>query len=88
MGIFDKIKDEAEKLMQKNPDAAQQAEQTGQDAAHDPGNPGQDMKAAQDMIRPQGGAGDAADGAMNQADMPDQAADQAMDQSMDREQGS
>jgi len=62
MGIFDKIKDEAEKLRQKNPDAAEQAKQAGQDAVHDPGNLGQDMKAAQDTVRPQGGAADEAAG--------------------------
>jgi hypothetical protein len=58
MGIFDKIKEEAEKLTQKNPDAAQQAEQMGQDAVHDPGNLGQDMKTAQDTIKQQGGGQD------------------------------
>jgi hypothetical protein len=57
MGIFDKIKEEAEKLTQKHPDAAQQAEQMGQDAVHDPGNLGQDMKAAQETVKQQQGGG-------------------------------
>ena len=57
MGLFDKIKDEAEKLMQHKPDAAQteQAKQAAQDAMHNPGNLGNDMDAAKDMIRQQGG---------------------------------
>jgi hypothetical protein len=58
MGIFDKIKEEAEKLTHKDPDAAQQAEQMGQDAMHNRDNLGEDMKAAQDTIKQQGGAQD------------------------------
>ena len=58
MGIFDKIKDEAEKLMQKDPDAAKQAQQAGQDAMHNPDNLGQDMKAAQNTVKQQGGSQD------------------------------
>jgi hypothetical protein len=58
MGIFDKIKEEAEKLMQKDPDAAQQAKQAGQDAMHNRGDLGQDMKSAQNTIKQQGGSQD------------------------------
>lgn len=76
MSLFDKIKDEAEKLMQRKPDAAQteQAKQAAQDAVHNPGNAGQDMDAAKDIIRQQGGDQD-----MN--------ADASAGDTMDRDQG-
>jgi hypothetical protein len=63
MGLFDKIKDEAQKLTRHNPDAAKQAEQAGQEVMHDPGNIGQDTDAAKDMIRQQGGEQDMDTGA-------------------------
>jgi hypothetical protein len=63
MGIFDKIKEEAEKLTQHNSGDTQQAAETGQDMQNqgqqdmDTQNPGdvrQDMQTAQSTIRPQG----------------------------------
>jgi hypothetical protein len=53
MGLFDKIKDEAEKLTHRH-QGAEQSGQASQDAGQDPGNPSADMDAAKDMIREQG----------------------------------
>ena len=52
MGIFDKIKDEAEKLMQRQP--GDNVERTGGYMREE--TPADDMRTAQDTVKPQGGA--------------------------------
>ncbi len=52
MGILDKIKDEAEKLMQRKP--GENAERAGGHRGEE--TPADDMQTAQNTIRPQGGA--------------------------------
>jgi hypothetical protein len=54
MGILDKIKDEAEKLMQRQP--GDNVEPTGGSMREE--TPADDMQTAQNTVRPQGGAPD------------------------------
>jgi hypothetical protein len=53
MGIFDKIKEEAEKLTQHKSGDTQPANEAGQDMQN-PGDVRQDMQTAQSTIKPQG----------------------------------